>query len=283
MITVGAWMRQAVQTLENINVDAAQWQVYHLVCHLLHCDVVTLLQQKDMVLSEEHQSAFSQLLHRLKQHEPLAYVVGSIPFYGLEIEVCPAVLIPRPETEQLVEHLLAKDEVQQSKSIEDWGTGSGCIALALAHHLPKAQIVGRDCSREALKQAERNRSRLQSMRVHFAHWDWHIAQPPSYGIDCIVSNPPYIAEHAYTHLDRSVRVYEPITALVAGQDGLESYRTIAKHAYDALRSGGVLALEIGYDQAEALKALFTSPQWCTTTLIQDYAGHTRFLFTTKSG
>jgi len=196
---------------------------------------------------------YKSLLDRRAKGEPIQYITGETEFYGLPFRVTPDVLIPRPETEHLVETVVALARSFAAPRIVDIGAGSGAISVALAHHLPKARITTTDLSEAALAIARENvRSSGVADRICFLQGDL-LAPLAGEKFDIIVSNPPYVPASDRDSLSVEVREYEPLLALFAGEDGLDIYRRLIPAAFVALISGGFIALEIGYGQADAVQ------------------------------
>ena len=196
---------------------------------------------------------YKSLLDRRTKGEPIQYITGETEFYGLPFRVTPDVLIPRPETEHLVETVVALARSFAAPRIVDIGAGSGAISVALAHHLPKARIATTDLSEAALAIARENvRSNGVADRICFLQGDL-LAPLAGEKFDIIVSNPPYVPARDRDSLSVEVREYEPLLALFAGEDGLDIYRRLIPAAFVALISGGFIALEIGYGQADAVQ------------------------------
>jgi release factor glutamine methyltransferase len=196
---------------------------------------------------------YKSLLDRRAKGEPIQYITGETEFYGLPFRVTPDVLIPRPETEHLVETVVALARSFAAPRIVDIGAGSGAISVALAHHLPKARITTTDLSEAALAIARENvRSNGVADRICFLQGDL-LAPLAGEKFDIIVSNPPYVPARDRDSLSVEVREYEPLLALFAGEDGLDIYRRLIPAAFVALISGGFIALEIGYGQADAVQ------------------------------
>ncbi len=212
-----------------------------------------LLAHPDETLTDAERSAYASMLLRRAQHEPIQYIVGEQEFWGLRLRVSPAVLIPRPESEHLVEAVLARLPGDRPLRIADVGTGSGAIALALAHALPQARVEALDISRDALDVAQANAAAhgLES-RVRFRCSDL-LSAVAAQRFDCIVSNPPYIA--AGEMLEPQVAAWEPHLALFAGPGGVELYARLLPEAARLLEPGGLLALEIGHGQQTAVGQL----------------------------
>ncbi len=204
------------------------------------------------------------------KNEPIQYITGEQEFYSLALRVTPAVLIPRPETEHLVESVLVELKTLRAPRILDVGTGSGAIAIALAQYLPEAHVTATDISTAALALAQENAARHQlTGRIQFAESDLLTALPEQ-TFDAIVSNPPYVPEADRTALHPEVRDYEPATALFAGEDGLAIYHRLIPQARAALVFNGLLALEIGYGQRDAIGELLAG--WNVVRFIDDLQG-----------
>jgi len=252
---------------------------------LLHAAGITraqLLANPERELSPQQHSLYQRSIARRLRHEPVQYITGQQEFYGLILRVTPAVLIPRPETELLVESVLShfKARVAEPLRIADIGTGSGAIAIALAAHLPQAEITALDISPEALQIAAFNaRQHNVDRRIRFLQSDLldiPIGQPPESQsvqsnpfqyFDAIVSNPPYVSEADAPDLHPQVRDHEPSTALFAGPSGLDIYRRLIPQAQAALQPGGLLALEFGHGQREALADLLAN--WRNIRFLDD--------------
>ncbi|HWS77415.1 MAG TPA: peptide chain release factor N(5)-glutamine methyltransferase [Thermomonas sp.] len=196
---------------------------------------------------------FATLLARRQAGEPVAYLTGRQGFWTLELEVSPATLIPRPETERLVELALARIPMDRAPRIADLGTGSGAIALAIAKERPRASVIATDASAAALAVARRNAARNRIANIEFREGDW-LAPLAGERFDLIASNPPYIAE-GDPHLDEGDLRFEPPSALSSGADGFDAIRTIVGAAPSHLDAGGWLLLEHGWEQGEAVRAL----------------------------
>lgn len=216
---------------------------------------------------------FMAWLRRRQQDEPVAYLLGWREFWSLPLEVTPDTLVPRPETELLVELALARLPTEQPLQIADLGTGSGAIALALARERPQAAIVGTDISPAALQVAQRNGRRLGLANVEWRQGDW-LTPLASEHFDLIVSNPPYVAATDNRWREGELR-FEPLTALVSGADGLQALHTLIERAPHSLRSGGWLLLEHGYDQGERVPALLDARGFVEVADYRDSAGLSR--------
>ena len=242
----------------------------HHVCGATRADRILYPQR---VLSDAQQSALAALIERRVNGEPIAYLTGRREFWSLEIEVSPATLIPRPETELLVERALARLPLDGVAGVVDLGTGSGAIALAIAYERPQLQVVATERSAAALAVARANAERLGLTNVELHQGDW-FAPLAGRRFDVIVSNPPYVRADD-PHLSQGDVRFEPREALVAGADGLEAIRQIAEAARTHLEPGGWVLLEHGYDQAAAARALFRRQRYHPIVSYRDLARHER--------
>jgi len=245
-----------------------------LLCFATGKDRTWVLTNPHASLTAAQKSRYHTFLARRLQHEPMQYILGEQEFYGLPLHVTPAVLIPRPETEHLVEAVLTRLPHSKPVRIADVGTGSGAIALALAHKLPLAQIDALDISLAALNVARENVQTLGfSERVRFVHSDL-LAAVAGERYDCIVSNPPYVADT--DTLEPQVMNWEPHMALFAGADGLAVYRLLLPQAANCLVPDGLFAVEIGAGQQQAIKDVFmASSHWNRLRFLPDLQGIAR--------
>ena len=261
-------VRQALARSGLVPVDA---QV--LLSHALGRDRAWLAAHRDDALPPGQADAFFMLAQRRRAGEPVAYLTGVREFWGLPLRVTPAVLIPRPETETLVELALEWLPRAGAPRVLDLGTGSGAIALAIARERPDAQVLATDASPEALAVALDNRDRLGIRNATFAESDWYAAVVDA-TFDLVVSNPPYVAL-ADPHLGEGDLRFEPASALVSGVDGLAALRGIVAGARAHLAPGGALAVEHGYDQSERVQALFREAGFTGIVVRRDLAGIAR--------
>jgi release factor glutamine methyltransferase len=239
-----------------------------LLAHLLAWDQAALLTHPERVLSPVEADQFESMLRRREASEPVQYITGVQEFFGLSFEVSPAVLIPRPETEHLVETVLERFSREASPRIVDVGTGSGAIAVALAHAIPRSRVTAVDLSSAALEVAQRNAERHGVLeRVRLLQSDL-LAAVESAEFEVVVSNPPYIAEGEV--LEPQVFNYEPRSALYAGPTGLEVYERLIPQARRVLKPQGWLLLEIGYGQSAALLKLLSD--WTDVSFVDDLQG-----------
>jgi len=243
-----------------------------LLAHVVARDRAWLAAHRDEPLARTQAEAFFALAKRRRAGEPVAYLTGVREFYGLVLAVTPAVLIPRPETETLVELALAWLPKDRAVRVLDLGTGSGAIALALAHERPEAHLVATDMSADALAVARGNARRLRLSNVEFVASDWYAGVDGTF--DAIVSNPPYVAPDD-PHLREGDLRYEPQAALVSGDEGLAALRVIVEGAAARLAPGGALAVEHGYAQSEAVQAMLREAGLADVTVRRDLAGIAR--------
>lgn len=249
-------------------------EVQMLLAYTIGKSRVWLIAHDDDVLSETQVEVFQDLCQRRVVGEPMAYLVGEREFMGLAFEVSPVVLIPRPETELLVQTVLDAVAGLDAPRVLDLGTGSGAIAVAIAAARPDAQIWATDVSAPALDLAQRNATR-HGVNVHFALGSWFEALGDNaVQFDVIVSNPPYIAA-GDVHLEQGDLRFEPRGALTDESDGLSAYRELATGARHLLVPGGRLCLEHGFDQGLAVVGLLQSAGYLSVKTIQDLAGHPR--------
>lgn len=238
-----------------------------LLAHGLQLSRVQLITQSDRILTPEEADRLTALFRRRIAGEPVAYIIGEREFFGLTLHTTPDVLIPRPETELLVE--LALERLPQGGKVLDMGTGSGAIAIAVAHARPDASVTALDASEAALSVARRNALR-HNTNIAFLHSDWYKALDAS-RFDLIVSNPPYIVAND-PHLAQGDLRFEPISALTDHGDGLSALRSIVEGASDHLVSNGWLLMEHGYDQAAAVRGLLTANGFHAVQSWKDLAG-----------
>ncbi len=252
-----------------------------LLCRALGKDRAWLIAHPEERLSVAQAWQYEQWLERRAAHEPVQYILGEQEFYGLRFVVSPAVLIPRPETEHLVEALLDRLPRDRAVRIADVGTGSGAIAVVLAHALELARVDALDVLPSALQIARGNAEAHGVLdRVRFFDSDL-LSAVKGETYDCIVSNPPYVA--STEQLEPQVALWEPHEALFAGVDGLAIYRRLLPQALEQLRPGGLLALELGAGQSESLLELFRQDQrWGEPEFVKDFQGIQRVALARKT-
>ncbi|WP_229792560.1 peptide chain release factor N(5)-glutamine methyltransferase [Cognatilysobacter bugurensis] len=247
-----------------------------LLAHVLERPRSWLFAHADATPSGDERERFEDVVARRARGEPVAYITGLRGFWSFDLAVTPATLIPRPETELLVELALARLPDGTALDVADLGTGSGAVALAIASERPEARVIATDASAAALEVARSNANRLRLTNVRFALGDWCTPLADA-RFDVIVSNPPYIAEHDRHLVEGDLR-YEPPSALASGADGLDAIRTIARDAFGRTRPGGWLLLEHGFDQGAAVRAVLQEAGWCDVETARDLEHRDRVTF-----
>jgi release factor glutamine methyltransferase len=246
-----------------------------LLAHVLQTSHSHLLAYPEQLLNDEQVQQFRALLQRRLAFEPVSRIIGRREFWGLEFNLSPDTLDPRPDSEILVETVLKEiDDRTLPLSLLDLGTGSGCLLLALLHELPQATGRGIDISGGAIKTAQQNAQALNlEQRVQLIQQDWTTGITGQY--DWIISNPPYIPSSAIASLAADVRLYDPLQALDGGQDGLRCYQFFAAYLKPLLKLKGKVALEIGQGQEQAVEHLFTDAGFQCLRWMADLSGITR--------
>jgi len=270
--TIGAALERITRALQSTS-PTARLDAEVLVMHVCGLDRTGLITRANTILNTAQQNQLESLLLRRQRGEPTAYLTGSREFWSMEFSVSPATLIPRPETELLVEMALARIPPDAPWTIADLGTGSGAIALAIAGERPRCRVIAADISSAALEVARANAERLGLTKVEFRHGDW-LSPLVDEVFDMIVSNPPYICA-ADPHLEAGDVRFEPSQALIAGADGLDAIRHIASAAGRYLKPDGSLLFEHGWDQAGAVSELLRRLGYHDIVCSPDLAGHAR--------
>jgi release factor glutamine methyltransferase len=269
--TVGDLLAESAAGLADRAEASARAEAEILLAHCLGCDRTALWARPETAVPSAVAADCRALALRRAAGEPVAYLVGRRGFWTLELEVTPAVLIPRPETELLVEQVLAAFPADAPVRLVDLGTGSGAIALAVAAERPCWEILATDAAADALAVARRNAARLGLAAVAFRLGDWAQAFWPGERFSVIVSNPPYVAE-GDPHLAEGDLPWEPRAALVAGPDGLDAIRRLVAAAPVHLAPGGWLLLEHGSDQGAAVRAILAGAGLDAVHTVRDLAG-----------
>jgi release factor glutamine methyltransferase len=247
-----------------------------LLAHVVTRDRAWLAAHGDAELTVQEAKAFEALARRRHNGEPVSYLTGRREFYGLDLEITPDVLIPRPETELLVDLALMRIGKADSAHVLDLGSGSGAVALAIAYMRPAANVLGTDISPTAIALAQRNAERLHISNTDFIESDWFERVPPV-KFELIVANPPYVADEDPQLAEGDLR-FEPPAALRSGADGLEAIRSIVAKACEHLASPGWLLVEQGYDQADAVQTLMRDAGFAEVQSQRDLAGIPRVTF-----
>ena len=272
---------------EDKGVDSPRLSAELLLCSVLKLERIQLYTLYDRIVEPPQLAQLRALVKRAGEQEPIAYLVGRCEFYSLPLTITPDCLIPRPETEHLVEKaILFLRQRTGAQLVLDLCTGSGCIAAAMAKNVKDARIVATDICDAALKVAASNIEKLQlTEKVKLLCGD--LFDPIIEGLDevrfdLIISNPPYVSEPEYKTLDKNVKEYEPTHALLAGADGLDVYKRIAGKVDDFLKPDGTLMMEIGYAQGPAIRELLeNSDIFKTITIKKDFANNDRIAIATK--
>ena len=258
-MTIKEILIQYSKELENIS-DTPRLDVEMLLKKALgDVDSMYIRMYLDKQLTEEQEKYFLEMIKERLNERPIAYIIGNREFMGLDFFVQEGVLIPRPDTETLVEEIINICNNRTGLNILDIGTGSGAITISLAKYLDKSHVISADISDIALEIASKNAiSNNVDERIDFIKSDVFSNVPKEEKFDLIVSNPPYIRKVDIDGLDRQVKDFEPYNALEGGEDGLDFYRQITKESIDYLKQGGILAYEVGHDQAEDVSEIMKS-------------------------
>ena len=283
-MTVLEAIQKSTEFLAKKGVESPRLQTELLLAHLLKMPRMKLYLNFDRVLTAPETDGLREFIKRRGQREPLQHIVGSTSFCGYEITVSRHALIPRPETEMLAElgwkFLLTRN--LQPLTALDFGTGTGCIAIALAAKCPNAKITALDVSPDALALAKQNALQNQvAERIEFLHGDGFAALTATTLFDLLVSNPPYIASAEIETLDPEVKDFDPRGALDGGADGLDFYRRLAVEAKPFLKVDGKIMLEFGDGQADDIKKILETEKWVVEAMQEDYSQRARILIAHK--
>ena len=285
---LGEVIAEAQRMLEQAGIESAGQEAFWIVEHMLRLPAHHVVADRDRLLSPAELLAVKRLIERRVGREPLQYILGTQEFCGLEFDVNAAVLIPRPETELLVEYVAQRISVEQQTTIVDVCTGSGCIAVAIARLRPRAQVIATDLSNPSLDVARQNATRhAVCERITWLEGDLLgplAGQELEGRLDVIVSNPPYITEADWATLQPEVRLFEPRGALVAGPQGTELHERLLQEAGRYLAPGGALIMEIGAGQARAMRRIVDQiPGFRFHRLVYDAAGLERVVIVERVG
>lgn len=266
----------AIQTASSrlLHVAVPRLEAQLLLAHLLGKSTAWLIAWSDSILNSRQLQAYAELVERRVQGTPIAHLTAEREFWSLPLRITPDTLIPRAESELLVEICLSLRPAAESLTVVDLGTGSGAIALAIASERPRWRVLATDQSSAALQVAAGNAEALQMTNVRLLQGDWFDALPAGAEADIVVSNPPYVPADDPHLLQGDLR-FEPRSALAAGADGLDAIRVIASQAGNCLKPGGVLLLEHGYDQGAGVRGLLQEAAFEAITTHSDLAGHER--------
>ncbi len=279
-ITIAEALKRGTELLsKNKTIETPRLDAEVLLCCILNCERISLVVNKDKLLSGEERDIYFSYIKRRKNNEPVSYITGTKEFMSLEFDVTDGILIPRPDTEILVEKII---EIYRDKSVKiiDLCTGSGAIAVSLAYYLNNSLVSAVDkydiCVETASKNAIKNQVKINIIKAD-------VLSDLDFGeVDCIVSNPPYIETDTLTTLPSDVKEFEPMYALDGGVDGLVFYRKITDLATKKLPSGGILAYEIGYNQAQAVKEIINNTDaFKNIETIKDLSGLDRVILAEK--
>jgi len=276
----GDLLDQMTAAFKQKNMEQAEAEAVAIIAELLDCSRNQVRFDRQMPLTQELYCQAQQIIERRLNDEPWQYIFQRAYFRDLVLQVNPAVLIPRPETELLVDWCI--NILPEHASVLDMGTGSGAIALSLATERPDLTVTASDISIQALQTAQRNAECLAPGRVEFIHSDLFAAMPEKQ-FDVIAANLPYVTENEYAQLSREVRDFEPALALVSGHDGLDLIRRIINEAYEHLTPRGAMILEMSDHQTETAAGLLAETcQWRAIEILKDYTQRRRFVTARKA-
>jgi release factor glutamine methyltransferase len=281
-LTIAEALRNAAQRLRASGVADAQLVAQSMLAEALGCDRTHLIVNFQQPVPDDALDVCERMLRRREAGEPLQYILGRQEFFGLEFEVTSDVLIPRPETELIVEEVVRLSAGIACPVIADIGTGSGCIAVTLARELPQAMVTASDISPAAIAIARRNAERHKlADRIQFIVGDLLEPLPPAQQFDFIASNPPYVRADEIEGLQREVRDWEPRLALTDNADGLTFFRRLFDEAPARLKAGGYLLCEMGYEQSEKVCTLVDETLWESPQMPVDLQGIPRTIVLRK--
>jgi len=274
-VSIERAIQEGATILQVAAIEESRREAASLMAHVLGRDRSFLIAHSDESVTEEQHRTFKSLITRRSRGEPLQYITGHREFFKLDFEVSPAVLIPRPETELIVEAAIELCKDESAPIIADIGTGSGCIAISILHELVDAVAVATDISVAALQIAQGNAERHGvQRRLTLVQSDCFAAVPRTKPFSLIVSNPPYVSDEELKHLGREVR-FEPRSALAGGPDGLSVLRRLISEARRFIRPEGYLVFEIGFGQSEAVEQLIDPRVWKLLEIRRDLQGTAR--------
>ncbi|MBA4407682.1 peptide chain release factor N(5)-glutamine methyltransferase [bacterium] len=279
MLTVLESLKLSTDFLEKKGIESARLNAELLLTEILGCKRLDLYLKFDQPLKDGEIDQYREWISRRGKFEPLQYIIGKVEFYGLPFKVTRDVLIPRPETEILVEEVINYCKGKIGMKILDIGTGSGNMPIALAKHLTNAEIVTVDISLNAIEVAKEN-AQLNGVesKLAFIHSDVTLLEMEPEQYDIIISNPPYVSSEEYPTLQKEIADYEPSIALTDEKDGLDYYRVISKKSKSFLKRGGAIFLEIGKGQKKDVENILSSQGFAKIKFIKDYQQIDRVAF-----
>ena len=276
-MTVSEVRRELTDRFRSSGVESPELNAEWLLASLLNCSRTELALRLDETIPDSQLEHLNSQAARRAKREPLQHILGTACFCGLEFQVTPAVLVPRPETEELIELAFEAAKTMPCPVIYDFGTGSGCIAVTLAKRLAKGKVIASDISDEAIRLAKANAEQHEVIkRVEFRQAD-SSALAAGEQVQLIVSNPPYIPTSEISALEPEVRDYDPRLALDGGRDGLEFYRMLARLGQVALTPGGSLIAEFGDGQEDEIESIFRKSTWPSVRFAEDFCGKPRIV------
>lgn len=285
---IGDALNWAIKILQQAEIDNGRLDAQLLLCHILRCRREDIIRDNNTLLPADKYSAYQLLIERRAKRIPLPYLTGAQAFYGRNFIVNENVLIPRPETEILIETALKSIQNIEQPYIADIGTGSGCIGITMALERPDAHVWLTDISHAALEVAIQNAKELcDTARLHFAQGSLLEPLPQDVLFDLILSNPPYVSTNDFADLQPEVRDYEPKLALtgadgITGEDGLTLYPILFTDAYSLLKDNGSVIVEIGYNQSEVIMEIARQSGYAHISAFQDLSGIVRVIRAIKN-
>ncbi|HQK34134.1 MAG TPA: peptide chain release factor N(5)-glutamine methyltransferase [Spirochaetales bacterium] len=286
--TAGSLLREAGRKLADAGFESASLDAQILLAHVLKRSREFLLIHSDVVLQQQEQAEFELFVNRRLAGEAIAYIVGEKEFFNYKFKITPSVLVPRPETELLVEHTLVflqkvlqniSDEQQKTIRYHDTCTGSGCVGISVKAMLPLIDVSVSDISKDALAVCKTNMVAIVGYEIPYFESNLLDAVPGTFM--CITANPPYVSTD-YTNMLMEKKLKEPRIALDGGVDGLDIYRKLIPDAYKKLQEGGALLVEIGEEQALSVCEMYSKTGFTDITVYKDLAGHDRIVFGVKN-
>ena len=284
MLTVLHAINKSTDYLEKKGIESPRMNAEILLADILKCKRLELYLMYDRPLTEKELTEYREYLKRRSTFEPAQYIIGTVEFYGLEFNVSPAVLIPRPETEILVETVIDSVNEEDELQIMDIGSGSGNISIAIAVNLPNASVTGIEISESAIAVAKENLKRYDcNKRVSFLNYDiLSVNKDELSDFDIIVSNPPYVSKEDYGKVQKEILNYEPNIAVTDFQDGFKFYRKIFSQTEQILKPNGKIFLEIAQGQSQKINEIMKENNFKGISIVQDYQKIDRVIFGVKN-